>query len=189
MFLCINLMFSFIEVALFTKSDLLFYKNTVNRDESLAIAEILQEIKQAYNLSDLEGILVSQGPGRFTALRVGVSVAQTLAYTQNIPLYPFQSSQYFQSFNIQKEVIFLQQVGLQEVFIKGKRYKFEELENLYPENLSWIGDVRTLHLLPDTWEQEEMPKRDLDFFLKLKSLTKAEKSVSIEYGKEPNIFK
>ncbi len=42
-------------------------------------------------MSDLEGIVVSKGPGSYTGLRIGVTTAKTLAYTLNIPLYAVSS--------------------------------------------------------------------------------------------------
>lgn len=37
-------------------------------------------------LGDLEGIVVYQGPGSFTGLRIGIAVANTLAYALAIPI-------------------------------------------------------------------------------------------------------
>ena len=36
--------------------------------------------------STLTGIIIAAGPGSFTGLRIGMSVANTLAYTLNIPI-------------------------------------------------------------------------------------------------------
>ncbi len=36
--------------------------------------------------SDLTGIVVAAGPGSFTGLRIGISVANTMAYAKNIPI-------------------------------------------------------------------------------------------------------
>ncbi len=36
--------------------------------------------------SDLTGIIIYQGPGSFTGLRIGISVANALAYSLNIPI-------------------------------------------------------------------------------------------------------
>ena len=37
-------------------------------------------------LTDLEGILVNIGPGSYTGIRVGVTIANTLAWSLNIPV-------------------------------------------------------------------------------------------------------
>jgi len=42
-------------------------------------------------MKELEGIIVSAGPGSYTGLRIGVTTAKTLAYTLNIPLYSVSS--------------------------------------------------------------------------------------------------
>jgi tRNA threonylcarbamoyladenosine biosynthesis protein TsaB len=37
-------------------------------------------------LADLGGIVVFQGPGSFTGLRIGISLANALAYSLNVPI-------------------------------------------------------------------------------------------------------
>lgn len=44
-------------------------------------------------VSQLERIIVSNGPGSYTGLRIGVTFAKTLAYTLSIPVYPVSSLQ------------------------------------------------------------------------------------------------
>jgi len=41
--------------------------------------------KNKLSLPDLTGIIVYLGPGSFTGLRIGITVANTLAYSLNIP--------------------------------------------------------------------------------------------------------
>jgi len=48
------------------------------------IEAVLQESKLSF--SDLDAIAVSQGPGSYTGLRIGVSAAKGLCYALNIPL-------------------------------------------------------------------------------------------------------
>jgi len=48
------------------------------------IDEILKE--QGLTVNDLKAIAVSRGPGSYTGLRIGVSVAKGLAYASSIPL-------------------------------------------------------------------------------------------------------
>ena len=48
-------------------------------------AEIILN-KSSISLMQLEGIVCYSGPGSFTGLRIGLSVANALAYAQNIPI-------------------------------------------------------------------------------------------------------
>jgi tRNA threonylcarbamoyladenosine biosynthesis protein TsaB len=48
------------------------------------IDEILN--KSSISLSKLEGLAIFKGPGSFTGLRIGMSVANALAYAQDIPI-------------------------------------------------------------------------------------------------------
>lgn len=48
------------------------------------IVELLEKNKVEFK--DLKGVEVSVGPGSFTGLRVGASVAQALGYALNIPV-------------------------------------------------------------------------------------------------------
>lgn len=50
----------------------------------MKIKELLES--QGRTLKDLEGIAVYKGPGSFTGLRIGISVANTLADSLNLPI-------------------------------------------------------------------------------------------------------
>lgn len=41
---------------------------------------------QGKKLADLEGIVIYKGPGSFTGLRIGITVANTLAYAESFPI-------------------------------------------------------------------------------------------------------
>lgn len=55
------------------------------------IGEILKETQ--LDFSDLKAIAVSQGPGSYTGLRIGVSAAKGLCYSLNIPLIAIDTLQ------------------------------------------------------------------------------------------------
>ncbi len=48
------------------------------------IRELLRS--QDHSLKDIQGIAVYKGPGSFTGLRIGISVANTLADSLNVPI-------------------------------------------------------------------------------------------------------
>lgn len=53
-------------------------------DLTLFISQLLEE--KHLDVSDLDAVAVSMGPGSYTGLRIGVSVAKGLCYGANIPL-------------------------------------------------------------------------------------------------------
>ena len=53
------------------------------------IDDILKEAK--VSLADLDGIAVTRGPGSFTGLRIGIAVAQGLAFGHQLPIVPVSS--------------------------------------------------------------------------------------------------
>lgn len=58
------------------------------------ISRLLDQQKAAWG--DLAGIVVFRGPGSFTGLRIGVTVANTIAYAQHIPIVGTQGEQWAQ---------------------------------------------------------------------------------------------
>lgn len=48
------------------------------------IAEVLEGCDK--ELSDLDGIVAFKGPGSFTGLRIGLTVANALSYAQSVPV-------------------------------------------------------------------------------------------------------
>lgn len=57
-------------------------------DQSADILPTIEGILKKNNISlkDIKGILVNQGPGSFTGVRVGVTVANALAWSLDIPV-------------------------------------------------------------------------------------------------------
>ena len=45
------------------------------------------------SLGDIQGIICYRGPGSFTGLRIGLSVANTLAYSLSIPIVGIEAEQ------------------------------------------------------------------------------------------------
>lgn len=49
--------------------------------------------------SDLDGVIVTRGPGSFTGIRIGISIAKVICTTLNIPLYSINSMNYYAGLN------------------------------------------------------------------------------------------
>ncbi|SFE76503.1 tRNA (adenosine(37)-N6)-threonylcarbamoyltransferase complex dimerization subunit type 1 TsaB [Thermoflexibacter ruber] len=77
-------------VALHENSKVLsYYELFTEKSHSSALTLLIKNVIEntQKKLSDLQGILLSQGPGSYTGLRVGTSVAKGLCYALDIPLF------------------------------------------------------------------------------------------------------
>ena len=69
------------------------YNNNDNHDTSSKMMPVLAEAFENVGLKpqDIDKIFAVTGPGSFTGIRVGLTVAKTMAYTLNIPIVPISS--------------------------------------------------------------------------------------------------
>lgn len=77
------------EIGLYNGEHQLSYKIWhANRQLAKTLLKMIhtQISQQQADWPDLRGIVVYEGPGSFTGLRIGITVANTLAYGQNIPI-------------------------------------------------------------------------------------------------------
>jgi tRNA threonylcarbamoyladenosine biosynthesis protein TsaB len=63
----------------------------------LKIKELLES--QGRSLDDLKSVAVYKGPGSFTGLRIGLSVANAMAYSMNIPVIAKTSDNWIEQAN------------------------------------------------------------------------------------------
>ncbi|MFV0557518.1 MAG: tRNA (adenosine(37)-N6)-threonylcarbamoyltransferase complex dimerization subunit type 1 TsaB [Enterococcus sp.] len=68
-------------------------QTTVNKNHSLTLMPAIDQLMKSvhWQPSDLEKIVVAQGPGSYTGLRIGVTTAKTLAQTLGIELVGISS--------------------------------------------------------------------------------------------------
>ncbi|HPU94794.1 MAG TPA: tRNA (adenosine(37)-N6)-threonylcarbamoyltransferase complex dimerization subunit type 1 TsaB [Candidatus Gracilibacteria bacterium] len=95
------------QIALLKQDKILKEKEWIsenNESEKLMpeIDDLLKNKKIKYD--DLERIIVVKGPGSFTGLRVGVSVANAIAYVQKIPVYGIDSFKFLRAKNEDDEI-------------------------------------------------------------------------------------
>jgi len=63
---------------------------------------IMPLIRESFNdvgfkVNDIDKIFVTVGPGSFTGVRVGITVAKTISWSLNIPIYPISTLEYLAS--------------------------------------------------------------------------------------------
>lgn len=77
------------------------YDNNDGHDTSSKMMPVLAEAfdKAMLKPQDIDKIFVVTGPGSFTGIRVGLTVAKTMAYTLNIPIIPISSLEVMASGN------------------------------------------------------------------------------------------
>lgn len=64
-----------------------FYNHSISTIPSLI--DLLKDNK--ININEINEIIVCNGPGSFTGIRIGVTIAKTLSYTLNIPIKTISS--------------------------------------------------------------------------------------------------
>ncbi|MEJ7542517.1 tRNA (adenosine(37)-N6)-threonylcarbamoyltransferase complex dimerization subunit type 1 TsaB [Staphylococcus intermedius] len=72
---------------------LITHTTTIKRNHSVQLMPLVEWLLKQAQLkpADLDEIIVTEGPGSYTGLRIGVTTAKTLAYTLNIQLYGVSS--------------------------------------------------------------------------------------------------
>lgn len=89
------------EIYLLGQTGKQLHKYSWQADRKLArdlLSVLTQQLKKAkVDFAALTGLVVYQGPGSFTGLRIGITVANTIAYAQNIPIVGAQGDDWLQT--------------------------------------------------------------------------------------------
>ena len=122
----------------------------------LFIAEVLAENNLVF--SNLSAVAVSQGPGSYTGLRIGVSSAKGLCYALNIPLIAVDTLQLLaKQIQIEKGIILpMIDARRMEVFTAFYDKNFNQIRNVQAEIIdenSYAEIDEILHLVGDGTEK------------------------------------
>jgi len=125
------------------------YEEQPREHTRLLMPMIEAAVKEAeVKLSDLDAIVLGNGPGSFIGMRIAASVAQGLAFGAGIEIIPVSSmaavaAQVFAQENA-SEVVVAQDAHMNEVYLGIYRMKDVEVAEVIPERLQGaevIGDL------------------------------------------------
>ena len=82
-----------ITIALKNKNDLFIKTKESEYSHSIFTMPMIEEIfnENKLNIKDLDKIIVINGPGSFTGIRIGLSIAKTMAYALNVSINTISS--------------------------------------------------------------------------------------------------
>ena len=89
--LYINTCLNNVDICLF--KDASIFKHELIQNVKNGSEVIMPTISKVIGNSNLNDIIVVNGPGSFTGVRLGVTIAKTFAYTLNLPIYTINSLQ------------------------------------------------------------------------------------------------
>jgi tRNA threonylcarbamoyladenosine biosynthesis protein TsaB len=143
-------------VALANDGEMILCKEIADKDYSHAeklhvfIDDIIREAGITY--SDLSAIAVSQGPGSYTGLRIGVSAAKGLCYALNISLIAVNT---LQSLALQLKEVSLPENAIIVPMIDARR--MEVYSAIFNSKLEKIRDVQAEIITPESFQDIDTP--------------------------------
>lgn len=106
--LFIDTSISFPTISIIREKDVLFnFHEEIKSDMSSKILPIIDEglTKSNISLGDVDRIFVVTGPGSFTGIRIGVTIAKTIAWSLNKPVIPISSLEYMATMQTGKKYL------------------------------------------------------------------------------------
>lgn len=125
-------------VALLFNDEVTFFDEIAQRTHTQRILPMIDQLLQqsGIKLAQVDGIVLGRGPGSFTGVRVGVSVAQGLALGADLPLYPVstltamaqaayeqqQAQSVLSAIDARMNEVYFSQLQYQAVTVNGVQY-------------------------------------------------------------------
>ncbi len=140
--LFIDTSISFPTISIIKDNEILFkYHEQIKNDMSSKILPILDDALINLNLSLklIDKIFVVNGPGSFTGVRIGVTIAKTIAWALNKPIIPISSLEYMATTNTDKKYL-LTMIDARRNNVFAGIYN-KELEPVKPDCLININEL------------------------------------------------
>ena len=107
-YLFIDTSTSFFTLSILTDDEILYNhyiesKNDVASKVIPTLDKALTELN--LEIKDIDKIFVINGPGSFTGVRIGVTVAKTIAWAKNIPIIPISSLEFIATTDTEKQFL------------------------------------------------------------------------------------
>lgn len=168
MILCIETSTTICSVALCNRSQVIASKeDNSGKSHAALLTPFIEEVlnEASIKASELEAVVVSKGPGSYTGLRIGVSVAKGIAFGVSIPLIGIETTlsmfhgfvaQHDSKYNFKDSDIFCPLIDARrmEVYCTTFSYNGEPLSAIHPEiitpdSFSNIGKDSRIFLFGD----------------------------------------
>ncbi len=203
--LCIDTISSAAGVTLVTP-EMVFHQSLEPMQASEGIIETIDQVLNKLDpslappLSQLSGMMVIKGPGSFTGLRVGLSVANQLAHQLKLPILGLTTDAWWRFRVPDPQVFYLQSMNRSEVYVADhQQASIIPLEQLFDSpQKTWCGELKFDHLekLPPDFSQvdelnsiESTWQKAVDHSFDVSMPRRTYDVVEPFYGKEPNITK
>ena len=115
------------------------YYDKVDDDMAAKIFPIIDSLfsKLDFKIKDINKVYVVNGPGSFTGVRIGVTIAKVLASQLNIDIYPISSLEYMAS-GTNSNAIAL--IDARRGFVYAGAYD-KDLNNIYPDKYVSLDSI------------------------------------------------
>lgn len=116
------------------------YNEHVDKDMSSNLMPVVAEAFKVSGIKpkDLDKIFAVNGPGSFTGIRVGLTVAKTMAWALDIPVVPVSSLEVMASGTPDKHTIAL--IDARRGYVYAGAYD-KELNNIYEDKHILLSDI------------------------------------------------
>lgn len=139
-------------------------REDLGKDLSVFTLDKIKQMLESNNLtpSDIDKILVVNGPGSFTGIRIGVTIAKTLAHSLNKPVTTISSLEAMAISSNQESAFKIPIIDARRGFVYAAIYDSEYNPVLKDKYMSLEALKVAINNLPDTYRIITNNKIDLD---------------------------